>query len=119
MFFGNPAYKKVKDALITDLKLQYNNTSPIHGPLSCSVRIFLKKETWIKEWAKGSVPPKYSGTDIDNKISTVFDLLKDAGVVHDDCQFVRGDVEKFFGREDLQEHYGTQIKITRVSYDLD
>lgn len=119
MFFGNPAYKKVKDALIAELKLQYDNVAPIHGPLRCSVKIFLRKETWIREWLKGTTPSKYSGTDIDNKISTVFDLLKDAGVVHDDCQFVSGEVEKFFGREDLQEHYGTQIRITKVSYGLD
>lgn len=119
MHFGNPAYKKVKDALISEIKSQYKESSPLDGPLECAVEIHLNRETWMKDWLKGEAPAKYTGTDIDNKFSTIFDLLKGAGVVHDDCQFVRGNIEKYFGREGDAASYGTRITIKKVSYGLD
>lgn len=109
MFFGNPAYKKIKDSTIENIQKQFDR-EPLYGPLEIVITTDVRKANWFTEWLRGTWIEKFVGGDVDNILSTVFDLLKDAKVVFDDTQFVKASIEKHFDRS-IEGAYRTEIKI--------
>lgn len=113
MFFGNPAYNKVEEGLVEQIQIQNKGRPPLEGSLVVKAEVEVRNETWQALLSKGHPVEKYSGTDFDNKQSTICDLLKKAGVVHDDCQFIWGATRKKHGRSNGVDHYQTLIKVYR------
>lgn len=118
MFFGNPAYNKVEEELVRQLQDQNKGRSPLGGALVVRAEVEVRNESWQASLLANKPIEKYSGTDFDNKQSTICDLLKKAGIVHDDCQFMWGATRKRHGRSDNSEFYKTSIKIERFKEEL-
>lgn len=97
MAFGNPAYHRIKDVVASQIQDQHHGPR-LYGPLTLIMLIDCQDETWFWDAALNLPPTKFSGTDVDNKLCSIFDLFKLAGVIYDDCQFVRVMAEKRFGK---------------------
>lgn len=97
------------------LEEQLAGAPPIPGALNLHLKFYGNRETWWKEWCRGAHVKKYTGTDVDNKLASILDLLKDAGVFFDDTQVVEATAEKAFGKCPHLADYGALIVITRHS----
>lgn len=125
--FGNPQFNKSLPGVLSQLKTQYKGKE-IHGAINLHAKMWVKNETWYWQWVKQvktSIAPfiqdlnnkkfSYSGTDTDNKLTSVFEYLKKSHVIHDDCQFIDCYVGKRFGKG-LNGDYGATITLTRHEY---
>ncbi|RMG36633.1 MAG: RusA family crossover junction endodeoxyribonuclease [Methanobacteriota archaeon] len=111
IYLGNPAYNRAKPGYIKQLQTFHNPKKPIHGPITVWIIVNVRHERWFKEWTKKITPKKYSGTDVDNKLHSINDLLKAARIIHDDCQIVAIHAIKHYGKHN--DDYGARIVISR------
>lgn len=114
IYLGNSSYNKKKKGFIRQLKEQLEEQHPtaITCPVDIHVLVYGNREGWFKEWERNGYAKKYTGQDVDNKLASIMDLLKDAGAFHDDSQIIRATTQKEFGKAHFDD-YGALIVITK------
>lgn len=83
---------------VEELLGQYNY-APAKCPLRATVDIYEQNESWLKDFISSSPSGNYYGTDLDNKLSSVFDILVEAQVIIDDVIILETHVRKHINQK--------------------
>jgi Holliday junction resolvase RusA-like endonuclease len=90
----------------------------INFPVKVTIDVYEQNESWFtacKEGTLYSLKKKIKGTDVDNKISSVFDILVEAKVLLDDALILELTARKHIGQKlPCQKDWGAQVFIERV-----
>jgi Holliday junction resolvase RusA-like endonuclease len=107
------AYLRQLPLFVAQIKEQSARLEPIHGALYLECKIYDHKETWFQRFMNGeSLNKEPKGVDVDNRLNSIFDILKESGHIVDDVIIMSAQIEKYPDkRVPGTEEFGAEIKI--------
>ncbi len=108
--FPSKAYQTKLPLYVKQIRKQYKGPV-LDGPLTIATEIYDFNETWLGDWGEGRINKDPKGSDLDNRMGAIFDILKKAQVVRDDCLFVQSHEIKYPGLKLPEGDYGAVIRI--------
>jgi len=97
---------------VSQINEQYQGPT-LDGPLSVHTEIYDFNETWFTEWGEDTINEDPKGSDLDNRMGAIFDILKSAKVIRDDCLIIESYEIKYPGEKLEGGEYGAIVRISR------
>lgn len=85
----------------------------LYEPLQLKLLIWEHQEGWFKQYLRSlPLPTEPRGTDCDNKLASVQDILVHANIIADDCLLVEVHTYKMLGQKSpLTDNFGCDVEI--------
>jgi Holliday junction resolvase RusA-like endonuclease len=108
--FPSKAYQSKLPLYLKQIRKQYKGPT-LDGPLTIATEIYDFNETWFTDWLEGQINKDPKGSDLDNRMGAIFDILSKAKVVRNDCLFMQSHETKYPGKKLPDGDYGAVIRI--------
>lgn len=112
--FPNKSYTQKLKGFIQEIQTQWVG-KPIDVPCIISFEFYTPHDSWSKELLNTGKITNFKGADIDNKVTSVLDILVTGGFLKDDSLVVQLNACKFPGRK-LEGEFGCRCV---VAYEVD
>lgn len=87
---------------------------PLAHPIYLEIEVFDHNEGWHQRYFKeGKKPVAPRGSDLDNRVSSILDILTDSGVILDDVLVLETYAKKYPG-ERVDGQFGAKVKVFKA-----